>query len=101
MTIVLTTDETSSLYRKDVMGLINEYDHVSILDGDTIAMKLVADAINKRIIPKYLRGNFYTFEVENILRDWGSKFIDFHLIRRRTTCNECINLYQKFRASSK
>lgn len=101
MTIVLTTDETSALYRKNVMGLIDEYNHVSILDGDTIAMKIVADAINNRIIPKYLRGNFYTFEVENILRDWGSRFIDFHLIRRRTTCNECINLYQKFRASSK
>lgn len=98
MTIVLTTDEINSVYRKDVMGLIDEYAHVSILDGDAIAMKIVEDAINNRIIPKYLRGNFYTFEVENILRDWGSKFIDFHLIRRRTTCSDCINLYQKFKA---
>mmetsp|Transcript_8187 Transcript_8187/g.15405 ORF Transcript_8187/g.15405 Transcript_8187/m.15405 type:complete len:460 (-) Transcript_8187:330-1709(-) len=94
ITMLLTTDENNVNYRKSVMDLINEYAHVSILDADMIVRIVVKEAANNGIISKAMENNYYIFEVESILRDWRFQLFKFHLVRRRSTCKDCIPLFR-------
>jgi hypothetical protein len=92
ITMLMTTDEDDSQYRQSIMALIEDYPHVSILDADQIVRTVVKEAAENGIIRKAFENNYYIFEVESILRDWGNTFFKFHLVRRRSTCPDCINL---------
>jgi hypothetical protein len=92
ITMLMTTDEDDSQYRQSIMALIEDYPHVSILDADQIVRTVVKEAAENGIISKALENNYFIFEVESILRDWGNTFFKFHLVRRRSTCPDCIKL---------
>lgn len=92
ITMLMTTDEDDLQYRQSIMALIEDYPHVSILDADQIVRTVVKEAAENGIISKALENNYYIFEVESILRDWGNTFFKFHLVRRRSTCPDCIHL---------
>lgn len=79
------------------MELIKEYPHVTMLDADDMVWKVVREAAENGIISETLQNNYYVYEVESILRDWDNTFFKFHLVRRRTACKECLELYDALR----
>lgn len=87
-TVFMTTDEVDNQYRRSIIDLENDYPYVKILDADTIVKKVVNNAIQNGIIDKSLDDNYYVFEVESMLHDFG--FVNYHLIRRRKQCHKCI-----------
>jgi hypothetical protein len=97
ITMLLTTDEDDIKYRQAIIELIKEYPHVSILDADEIVRKVVKEAADNGIISQAFQNNYYIFEIENILRDWDYSFFKFHLVRRRSTCKNCIKLFRVLR----
>lgn len=89
ITLLMTSDDDNVQYRQSIMNLIKDYPHVSILDADEIAWKVVTEAANDGIISKALQNNYYIFEVESILRDRDNTFCKFYLQRRRSHCKRC------------
>mmetsp|Transcript_226 Transcript_226/g.360 ORF Transcript_226/g.360 Transcript_226/m.360 type:complete len:479 (-) Transcript_226:1591-3027(-) len=97
ITLLLTSDEVDKQYRHDIMDLMKDYPHVSILDVDKIVTHVVREAADHGIISKALVNNYYTYEVENILRDKDSTFVRFHLMRRRNRCRNCVKLVNELK----
>mmetsp|Transcript_13638 Transcript_13638/g.25656 ORF Transcript_13638/g.25656 Transcript_13638/m.25656 type:complete len:453 (+) Transcript_13638:240-1598(+) len=97
ITMLLTSDEDDIKYRQSIMELIKEYPHVTMLDADDMVWKVVREAADNGIISETLQNNYYVYEVESILRDWDNTFFKFHLVRRRTACKECLELYDALR----
>ena len=60
--------------------------------------KVVREAIRNGAVDADWDNNYFIFEVESILRDWSNEMLKFHLVRRRSTCNDCIPLEQRLRA---
>lgn len=98
ITLLMTSDEKDDEYRKEMMALINnseKYPHVSILDCDKMVKNVMQIAVENQLISKDFLNNYYIFAVEYLLRDWSNSFIDFHMIRRRSNCAECIPLKER------
>merc|ERR1711862_571258 len=89
ITLVMISDERDGDYRAEVLGLFNDLSHVSMLDGDAIADRIVANGAKTNLIAKEMVNNFVTFAVEAILRDSSSGLADFSLTRRRSSCQDC------------
>lgn len=89
VTLVMISDERDSTYRNEVMGLISEFSHMTMLDGDAIVESIVAEAANTGLIVKEMVNNYVTFAIEAILRDTSFGLAEFLLVRRRKTCRDC------------
>ena len=98
LTMLFTSDEVDKGYRRGIMEQIGEYRHVSIIDADELVEKVVREAIRNGVVDADWDNNYFIFEVESILRDWSNEMLKFHLVRRRSTCNDCIPLEQRLRA---
>ncbi|GFH44417.1 hypothetical protein CTEN210_00891 [Chaetoceros tenuissimus] len=98
ITLLMTSDEGDSEYREEILSLINDedrYPHVSILDSDKMVKSIMKDAIESDLISKDMLNNYFVFDVEYLLQDWSSTLMDFHLVRRRTMCRDCIRLKKR------
>ncbi|GFH50097.1 hypothetical protein CTEN210_06573 [Chaetoceros tenuissimus] len=98
ITLLMTSDENDSEYRKAIMSLIyddDRYPHVSILDSDKIVKSIMKGAVESHLISKHMLNNYFVFDVEYLLQDWSSTLMDFHLVRRRSMCTDCIPLKQR------
>ena len=90
ITLLMMTDEDDVEYRQDIMGLLDDFTHVSILDADDIVAKIVRESVRNGIIDAGLQNNFYVYDIEKVFQGWDSAFTNFHLVRRRTMCTDCI-----------
>ena len=90
ITLLMMTDEDDVEYRQDIMGLLDDFTHVSILDADDIVAKIVRESVRNGIIDAGLENNFYVYDIEQVFQGWDSDFTKFHLVRRRTMCTDCI-----------
>ena len=45
ITLLMMTDEDDVEYRQDIMGLLDDFTHVSILDADDIVAKIVRESV--------------------------------------------------------
>ena len=91
-------DEDDNEYREDIMSLINDdnrYGHVSILDADKMVKNMVENAMESHLISKDMLNNYFVFDVEYLLQNWYSSFVDHHLVRRRSMCTDCIPLKKR------
>ena len=95
ITLLMTTDEKDVGYRRDVLEIARDYTHVSILDADEIVLNTVTEAIRDGVINAELHNNFYIFEIEEVLRNVDSNFVQFHLIRRRSKCKDCVKISKR------
>ena len=98
ITLLMTSDEDDSEYRDEILSLINDddrYQHVSILDSDKIVKSIMKDAVESNLIAKDMLNNYFVFDVEYLLQDWSSTLMDFHLVRRRSMCTDCIHLKER------
>ena len=83
------TDEDDVEYRQDIMGLLDDYTHVSILSAYDIVAKIVRESVRNGIFDAGLENNFYVYDIEQVFQGWDSDFMKFHLVRRRTMCPDC------------
>ena len=98
ITLLMTTDEDDSEYREEILSLINDndrYPHVSILDSDKMVKSIMTNAVESHLISKDMLNNYFVFDVEHLLQDWSSSLMDFHLVRRRSMCTNCIHLKKR------
>lgn len=98
ITLLMTSDEDDSEYREEIMSLINDddrYGHVSILDADKMVKNIMENAIESHLISKDMLNNYFVFDVEYLLQDWYSSFVDHHLVRRRSMCRDCIRVKKR------
>jgi hypothetical protein len=49
------------------MGLLDEYPHDSIVDGDALTKAIVGEAVRNGLIEKDVQNNFYTDDVESVI----------------------------------
>ena len=89
-TVLMTTDDTDSDYRNSILDLDKDYSFVKILDADLMTTKIVNNAIETKFIDQGLDNNYYVFEVESKLREYG--FVKYHFTRRRKQCHKCVPL---------
>lgn len=96
-TLVMTSEEKDVGYRKSILGLVDEFPNLAILDGDDMAKTIVDDAAKLGRIGKSMVNGFVVFAVEGTLRDPNSKLVRFRLVRRRSRCLDCSPaVYQAF-----
>ncbi|GFH47101.1 hypothetical protein CTEN210_03576 [Chaetoceros tenuissimus] len=98
ITLLMTSDEDDEEYRLKILSIFDKersYSHISILDIDAIAMNMLEDAIERKVIAQEVVSNYYIYNLEYMLRDWHSKVVDFHLIHRRSTCKKCIRIRKR------
>jgi hypothetical protein len=89
-TVLMTTDDTDSDYRNSILDLDKDYSFVKILDADLLTSRIVKNAIETKFIDQGLDNNYYVFEVESKLREYG--FVKYHFTRRRKQCHKCVPL---------
>eukprot|EP00581_Thalassiosira_minuscula_P004756 CAMPEP_0183736344 /NCGR_PEP_ID=MMETSP0737-20130205/49041_1 /TAXON_ID=385413 /ORGANISM="Thalassiosira miniscula, Strain CCMP1093" /LENGTH=410 /DNA_ID=CAMNT_0025970313 /DNA_START=273 /DNA_END=1505 /DNA_ORIENTATION=+ len=89
VTLVMTSDEKDVNYRNDIMGLVGEFGHLTIIDGDNITQGIIDDALKIGHIRKSMVNGFVEFAVEGALRSPESELVDFRLTRRRGHCPQC------------
>lgn len=100
ITLLMTSDEDDVQYRQSIIELIKDYPHVSMLDADDIAWKLVREAADDGIVSKALENNYYIFQMESILRDRrDDSFVKFRLVRRRSHCKSCNKVARRLNSS--
>lgn len=95
LTLLMMTDEDDVEYRQNIMGLLDHYPHVSILDADDIVKKIVREGVRNGIIDAGLENNFYIYDIEKVFQDWDSDFTKFSLVRRRSMCADCIPVVER------
>jgi len=95
LTMIFMTDESDTEYRKNIMDLLDEYPHVSIVDGDALTKAVVGEAVRNGLIDKDFLNNFYTYDVESVLRDRHGDLIKFTLEQRKSSCHDCIKFLKK------
>ena len=95
LTMIFMTDESDTEYRKNIIDLLDEYPHVSIVDADALTKAVVGEAVRNGLIDKDFKNNFYTYDVESVLRDIHGDLIKFTLEERRSSCHDCIKFLKK------
>lgn len=95
LTLLMMTDEDDVEYRQDIMGLLDDYPHVSILDADDIVKKIIREGARNGIIDAGLENNFYVYDIEKVFQGWDSEFTKFFLVRRRSMCTDCIPVMER------
>ena len=50
ITLLMMTDEDDVEYRQDIMGLLDDFTHVSILDADDIVAKILRESVRNGIV---------------------------------------------------
>jgi hypothetical protein len=71
LTLLFTSDEKDMDYRKSVIELADDYNHVAIMDADKTVKTVIREATSNGVLDKHLDNNYFVFEVESILRDWS------------------------------
>ena len=94
VTFVLGSDERDTAYRESIVRLADDFDHVTILDGDKLTKRVCYEAvINGLIREEIVDNNFYIYELQKIFWD-GYNFTSMTLSRRRTGCPKCVPLME-------
>ena len=97
LTLLFTSDEKDVNYRQQIMSMINDgskYPHVSILDADKMVKSIMGNALENNTIPETMNNNYFMYDIEYLLQDWSSELMDFHMVRRRSMCNDCLPLME-------
>jgi len=63
ITMLLTTDEENTGYRKNIIDLLDDYPHVSILDADHLVKSVVKESLRNGIIDEGLDNNYTTISL--------------------------------------
>jgi len=87
--LVMTSEENDVSYRKSILGLVDEFRHLTILDGDGMTQRIVDNAARLGHIGKSMVNAVVVFAVEGTLRDPSSRLAGFRLARRRQRCPDC------------
>jgi len=97
-TSLMRSDENDVEYRQDIMGLLDDYPHVSIflvhlsrkdpflnlLSADDVVKTIIRKGARNGIIDTGLENNVYVHDIEKVFQDWDSEFTKFFLVRRIT-----------------
>lgn len=96
ITFLMMSDETDDEYRKSIVSLSNDYNHVSILDIDHMTERIVRYAIQNGSVDKALDNNYFMYEVTKGVCKNMNDMIDFFIARRRVSkCMACIPLHKQ------
>lgn len=94
ITLLLGSDETNTTYREEVMKLTGGLPHISILDADSLTVKVIKEAVRSGLIAGDAgleSNNYYMYEVQRVLKR-GYGFSSVFLERHRDNCQQCLRL---------